>query len=495
VTLVVVALLVVLAVSAAAVRIWRLRVEHSRFHHESGEAQLRTVQYGITEAIQVFDAEGILISRNPAADRIFELAPADLTRDALISKWEFIREDRTPLPREQRPLGKAMLTGVTAERVVVGIRKRSDATIKWLSMSTFPIRGDKQELFGYVSCAWDVTEATQTNRELEVLSRASAELTSSLVSDEVIRALTRAAGDLCSAPGERRRRATLLMVYGPILVITGEEDPETALKIEGAHLPLADHPYIQRVIATREVIAAELDYSEFGPAVAKSLRDHGLRNCVWIPLLRADSVVGILAVSGREGEALVSERQLLRLKTLASMGELALSNAEAHEEVARLALTDPLTGLGNRRALADRLDHLPRSRYALLAIDVDDLKKVNDVHGHAAGDELLAKLARALAAELRPSDLLARMGGDEFVALLADCDAAGAVQFGRRLARTAERVRFAWGTPSISVGSAAGAVGESPEEVARAADQSLYAAKQAKKVRSASASAALASSA
>jgi diguanylate cyclase (GGDEF)-like protein len=177
------------------------------------------------------------------------------------------------------------------------------------------------------------------------------------------------------------------------------------------------------------------------------------------------------------------------------MGELALSNAEAHEEVARLALTDPLTGLGNRRALADRLDHLPRTRYALLAIDVDDLKKVNDVHGHQAGDELLAKLARALAAELRPSDLLARMGGDEFVALLADCDAAGAVQFGRRLARTAERVRFAWGTPSISVGSAAGAVGESPEEVARAADQSLYAAKQAKKVRSAGASAALASSA
>jgi diguanylate cyclase (GGDEF)-like protein/PAS domain S-box-containing protein len=494
VTLVVVALLVVLAVSAAAVRIYRLRVEHSGFEHELREAQLRTVQYGITEAIQVFDAEGILISRNPAADGIFELAADDLTRDALISKWEFVREDRTPLPREQRPLGKAMLTGVTAERVVVGIRKRSDGSIKWLSMSTFPIRGEKQELLGYVSCAWDVTEARQTNRELEVLSRASAELTSSLVSDEVIRALTRAAGDLCSAPGERRRRATLLMVYGPILVITGEEDPETNIKIEGAHLQLADHPYIQKVIATREAAVAELRYSEFGPTVAKTFRDHGLRNCVWVPLTRAGSVVAILAVSGRQ-EGLVSERQLLRLYTLASMGELALSNAEAHEEVARLALTDPLTGLGNRRALADRLDHLPRTRYALLALDVDDLKKVNDVHGHSAGDELLAKLAAALAAELRPSDLLARMGGDEFVALLADCDAAGAVEFGRRLSRTAGTLRFPWGTPSISVGSAAGAVGDPPEEVARAADDALYAAKQAKKVRSASASAALASSA
>ena len=102
-TLVVVALLVVLAVSAAAVRIYRLRVEHSGFEHESREAQLRTVQYGITEAIQVFDAEGILMSRNPAADRIFELAADDLTRDALISKWEFIREDRTPLPRSSGP--------------------------------------------------------------------------------------------------------------------------------------------------------------------------------------------------------------------------------------------------------------------------------------------------------------------------------------------------------------------------------------------------------
>ena len=482
VTLIAVAVVVFVGAAVATARLMALRQARTRAGREASEAQLRTVQLGLTEAIQVFDVDGVLVSRNPAASRIFELDPADLSRDALTSKWEFIREDRTPLPRELRPLGMAMTSGVAAERVVVGIRKRVDHSIKWLSMSTFPIRGAKDELYGFVSCAWDITEATQTNRELDVLSHASAELTSSLVSHEVIQALTRAAGDLCSAPGERRRRATLLMVDGPTLVVTGEEDPETSIKIDGARLPLADHPYIQTVIATGEAVVAELRYEDFGPSVAKTFRDHGLTNCVWVPLNRDGNVIGVLAVSSRQ-DGLVTERQLLRLKTLASMGELALSNAEAHEEVARLARTDPLTGLGNRRALADRLAHLPRTRYALLALDVDDLKQINDAHGHGAGDELLARLAAALAAELRPSDLLARMGGDEFVALLADCDAAGAAEFGRRLSRTAARLQFSWGRPSISIGSAAGSGGDPPEDVARAADKALYAAKQAHKAR------------
>ncbi|HEY8755382.1 MAG TPA: GGDEF domain-containing protein [Candidatus Dormibacteraeota bacterium] len=151
--------------------------------------------------------------------------------------------------------------------------------------------------------------------------------------------------------------------------------------------------------------------------------------------------------------------------------------------LAGLVRTDPLTGAGNRRALEDRLAHMPRTRFALVAVDVDDLKKVNDAHGHPAGDDLLAKLAAVLAAELRPSDVLVRTGGDEFVALLVDCDARGAVELAKRLQRATTQLRFAWGTPSFSVGSAAGAVGDPPQAVAAAADRALYAAKRVRKAR------------
>ena len=190
----------------------------------------------------------------------------------------------------------------------------------------------------------------------------------------------------------------------------------------------------------------------------------------------------VLAVAGRQ-HALISTPQLERLKILAAIGELALSNAESHERVSGMARTDPLTGAGNRRALDDRLAHLPRARFALVAIDVDDLKKVNDAHGHGAGDELLAKLAAALTAELRPSDMLTRTGGDEFVALLVDCDAGGAIELSKRLQRATAQLRFAWGTPSISIVSAAGAAGDPPQEIAKGADLALYAAKRAVKTR------------
>ncbi len=452
-------------------------LRRARHLHDAASAELRIVQQGLTEAIQVFDPEGRLISRNPAADRIFEMGRDETTRDALTAKWMFIREDRTPLEREERPLGIAMRTGVTHERVTVGIRKRVDGSIKWLSMSTFPIRGRRSQIYGYVSCAWDITERTRTSRELAVLGRASARLSSSLVPGEVALMLIDAAAELCSAPGEPRRRAQLFIIEGPRILITAEQDPESPVQPGPDSLPLVDHPYVQRVIATRQAAIAELHYEEFGPAVADAMRRQELKNCAWVPLVRGSEVVAVLAVAGRQ-HAPIDAAQLQRLTTLVAMGELALNNAQAHARVAELARTDPLTGVGNRRALDERLAQVGRSTFALVAIDVDNLKRVNDTYGHPAGDKLIASVAVAMAAQLRPSDLLARIGGDEFMALLIDCDAAGATELGKRLQAAAALVPLPWGCAGVSVGSAAGAPGASPHDVFVAADVALYAAKQ-----------------
>jgi diguanylate cyclase (GGDEF)-like protein len=146
-------------------------------------------------------------------------------------------------------------------------------------------------------------------------------------------------------------------------------------------------------------------------------------------------------------------------------------------ELRLAASTDPLTGLLNRRAFAERCGHeLARARrsgeaFAALLIDVDDFKQVNDLHGHAAGDEALVGLAQALTSELREIDIIARIGGDEFAVLLPATGVAGA-------RATAERLRAGAGVP-ISIGTAVyGIDGHTTDELARAADAALYDAKR-----------------
>jgi len=202
----------------------------------------------------------------------------------------------------------------------------------------------------------------------------------------------------------------------------------------------------------------------------------GVKNGAWIPIEHRGEVYAVLAVSGRQ-DALVSDAQLVRLKTLASIGELALNNARTHQHVAEMARTDPLTGLANRRALSERMRQLPRTNFAILAMDIDNLKRINDSHGHAAGDDAIARIGQALAREVRPADLVARMGGDEFLALLVDCDSDGARRLSERLDRTVANLAFGWGAASVSVGFAVGIPGDDPEAVAKTADAVLYEAK------------------
>jgi diguanylate cyclase (GGDEF)-like protein len=147
----------------------------------------------------------------------------------------------------------------------------------------------------------------------------------------------------------------------------------------------------------------------------------------------------------------------------------------------RAASTDPLTGLLNRRAFGERVAReLARARrtgepFALLVADVDCFKAVNDGGGHAAGDAALVAIASTLRAGLRAIDSLARVGGDEFAVLLPATGAAGAAEAAARLT-----ARVAAGSlPAISIGSAAyGSDGHSADDLLRAADLGLYAAKR-----------------
>jgi diguanylate cyclase (GGDEF)-like protein len=186
------------------------------------------------------------------------------------------------------------------------------------------------------------------------------------------------------------------------------------------------------------------------------------------------------------------KEQRMNAASLAAHAAVALENARLHRLVERQALVDGLTGLANRRAASDAL-HAEAARserletpLSVVLADLDEFKEVNDVHGHAVGDEVLRVVAKVLRETLRESDVAGRWGGEEFLLLLPGADEEGAAQL-------AERVRVALGERSIpsvpglrvtaSFGVAEYAGETNPEQLLEAADGALYRAKRAGKDR------------
>jgi diguanylate cyclase (GGDEF)-like protein len=173
------------------------------------------------------------------------------------------------------------------------------------------------------------------------------------------------------------------------------------------------------------------------------------------------------------------ERQETRLRELLSVAE-------------RDAMTDPLTGAHNRRAL-DQVLSRAASRaardahpYSILLMDVDQLKAINDRGGHAAGDDALRAVAAAAMESVRGYDVVARAGGDEFVVVLHDAEAASSRATAARIAqRASDRLGAdpALRGATISVGGATWKPGRSPEELIAEADTAMYEAKRQRHAR------------
>jgi len=165
--------------------------------------------------------------------------------------------------------------------------------------------------------------------------------------------------------------------------------------------------------------------------------------------------------------------------------ERTLELEAANAELDRQAHTDALTGLPNRRmfdpllarALADARRH--QRPVSVLMIDADHFKRINDVHGHAAGDEVLRRLTAILSANLRAGDVVARLGGEEFAALLPETDGADALEVARQLiALIASQTSDLHGGVTVSIGVASSGDGLVPTgELLQRADEALYQAK------------------
>lgn len=203
-----------------------------------------------------------------------------------------------------------------------------------------------------------------------------------------------------------------------------------------------------------------------------------------VPLIVQGELIGVLNLSHSRPKTF-QEDQARILSLIASQAASVIQRLLMFEEMSRLAITDELTSLYNRRYFLKRLrEEIDRSRryeqqFSVIFIDVDHFKPLNDTHGHALGDRVLQELAGQLRKCARGTDLVARYGGDEFIVLLPMTDVERAVRVGERLRQQVAAHTFCRRKKiTVSLGVAGfPEAGDQPGVILCRADRALYAAK------------------
>ncbi len=320
-----------------------------------------------------------------------------------------------------------------------------------------------------------VTLATEEARRSTVIADATRGLTTALDPALVITTAARLAAELASPVLNSARRGQYFTVTGDALRVAGDSDESGATAV-GVVFGADEHPLLRQVIEKGEPVNGLIDMDACGNAVRRMDEQLGITHGAYVPIRLEGSIHGVLAASGRGHE--IPSQLFQRLLTLGNVTELALANASAHQRLEAQALTDPLTKLANRRELERAFARMPdRLPFAVLAADVDNLKRANDRWGHAAGDAVIAAVAAAMAAVARRGDTVARVGGDEFAVLMLDATVEGAELLAERIHDAVGRIDLVSGTPRLSIGCCVARSGTDSGFVQGMADSALYEAK------------------
>ncbi|MFN8532587.1 MAG: diguanylate cyclase [Dehalococcoidia bacterium] len=329
----------------------------------------------------------------------------------------------------------------------------------------------------------DVSEAVQTRSRLEGLRRVSRSLARADGPAEAVAALIAEASMLT---GAQMGAIYTLDDHDQLRAVDGWGiDPATLTAIE--RFDEQNSSLAVWAIRSREPVALP-DLSAI-PGI-----DHGLaaaaniHAAIAVPLLAAGRPRGVLVLAFNQPAAPFTADQLATVEALGDELATTFQRAELVDRLAREALTDPVTGLANRRAFEDALvRHHSRAirlsqPYGLLMADVDTMKSINDARGHAAGDAALRLVGRTLIVATRAADLVARVGGDEFAVLLPEANPDGVALVLDRLRRSMP-IELPWkGNPITLRISAGGASfpgdGQTTDQILQHADEALYRAKR-----------------
>jgi diguanylate cyclase (GGDEF)-like protein len=204
-----------------------------------------------------------------------------------------------------------------------------------------------------------------------------------------------------------------------------------------------------------------------------------------IPLIARAQIKGVLNIYRVGEEGAFGEAEFELARRFSDAAALALDNAQIRARLEHQARTDSLTGLFNHRSYHERLLHALQEAsrthrpVAVLMLDIDDFKRVNDVHGHGVGDELLRLLADTLRTCVRPEDVVCRLGGEEFGVIMPACDAVDAKHVAERVVRRLAELELAGvGPRTVSIGLSLGPEhAMNPRELTACAEAAMMTAK------------------
>lgn len=445
------------------------------------EALYRSIINASPDTIAITDLLGNIRYASPIALQMFGYdSPIDLDNRTLM---EFL------VPEERKRAVQNLGKLAQGEKMAVDEYRafRKDGTIFHFEVNGEVLRQEDGQPYGFVFVLRDVSvrkemEAGQHQRmqELEALRETMNDISSELELSRVLTAIVRRVLALLGA-GECEVALVDQDSRKLRIVVSYNRDKDyTGLEMEDGEGIMGRATQTRRTVIIEDYATWEGRSPQFEPV-------H--RTVICVPLLYNQELLGAISVGADPDLKKFDLRDIRMIEMFSQQAAIAIHNARLFSEVQRLAVTDALTGIYNRRAFFDRArQEYNRSvryghRISVIMLDVDHFKVINDRFGHAAGDEALRTIANLCTSNLRACDILGRYGGEEFTILVPETPLNGALSIAQRLCDQIAAISISSERGVIRVTASIG-VAEMCEETSGLdelidrADQALYRAKQ-----------------
>ncbi|HLL93273.1 MAG TPA: sensor domain-containing diguanylate cyclase, partial [Solirubrobacteraceae bacterium] len=392
---------------------------------------------------------------------------------------------RATLAGETPPVGSALVVDVASSRHTYGqLIAHYPGTIEFLAQDRETLSLYAKHAAAVLDMALALQESAHRHEQVSSLLALSHALTKAGTSLEVAQRLAAAAPQVVDCDrmavwlwdnGERCLRPTA----------SWARTDEQAAALSDVTIAPEDTPYLQSMLVEPE--PHFFDRSTEDLFVGRLMEVLDVLALTVVPIVARDVFLGILTVSVAERpDRLRPDSDLLqRLTGVAALAAPAIQNGQLVDQLRHKASHDGLTGLLNRVGFRQCMDGVLEGlgsgdgQVGLLFVDLNEFKRVNDLHGHEAGDELIRQAAARLSAICRGADAVARLGGDEFAIILADVRRDDQVRAAERRVRAAFAEPFTVNGLTLSVGASVGGGiwpddGSTVTELVRHADAAMY---------------------